>query len=172
MTAATLYARGFDSDRLHASVARLLGANTLCSMATRSEAGAVHINTAFFCFDDELQLYFLSHPDSVHCRNLARVPQMAVAVCDSHQAWGDPHSGLQLLGTGGLATDEADGKARRLYAARFPLYREFLRRALEEQPENSSFRRLRFYRFLPERVQILDEWEFGEEAFIPATLGR
>ena len=42
--------------------------------------------------------------------------------------------------------------------------RDFLRRAPEE--------RLKFYRFSPERVQILDEWEFGEDVFIPATIGR
>jgi len=31
---------------------------------------------------------------------------------------------------------------------------------------------LRFYRFSPERVQILDKWEFGEEVFIPASILR
>ena len=168
-----LHARGYDSDRLNASVTRMLAGNTLCSMATRNEAGTVHINTSFFCFDRDLLLYFLSHPESVHSHNLARVPQMAVAVFDSHQLWGDPHTGLQLFGTGALANADASSQARERYAARFPRYREFVRRTLDEQqPASSTFHGLKFYRFLPERVQILDEWEFGEEVFITATILR
>jgi uncharacterized protein YhbP (UPF0306 family) len=167
---ATLHAHGYDGDRLNASVTRILAGNTLCSMATRNEAGTVHINTSFFCFDRDLTLYFLSHPESVHSHNLARVPQMAVAVFDSHQSWGDPHTGLQSFGTGALAN--ATSQAQELYAARFPRYREFLLRTPDGQPPSSSFRGLKFYRFLPERVQILDEWEFGEEVFITATIVR
>jgi uncharacterized protein YhbP (UPF0306 family) len=167
---ASLHAHGYDSDRLSASVTRILAANTLCSLATRNEAGTVHINTAFFCFGPDLLLYFLSHPKSVHCRNLAVVPQMAVGVFDSHQPWGDPHTGLQLFGTGTLANADASRQARELYAARFPRYREFLSRTPNGQPLSSTLGGLKFYRFLPQRGQILDEWEFGEEVFIPATI--
>jgi uncharacterized protein YhbP (UPF0306 family) len=168
----TLHAPGYDSDRLHASVARILTVNALCSMATRNEAGTLHINTAYFCFSRDLVLYFLSHPHSVHCHNLSLVPQMAVAVYDSHQRWGDPHTGLQLLGTGGLANPGVGHEPGELYAARFPRYREFLLRTPDEQSRSSMFIGLRFYRFSPERVQILDEWEFGEEVFIPASILR
>lgn len=165
-----LHAHGYDGDRLHASMVRILAVNTLCSIATRSQAGVVHINTTFFCFSSDLQLYFLSHPESVHCHNLHHVPQVALAVFDSHQPWGDPHTGLQLFGTASLTPWELTGQARSLYAARFPRYAEFLRGAAGGQPAPSSFRTLQFYRFVPERVQILDEWEFGDEVFITATI--
>jgi hypothetical protein len=141
-------------------------------MATRNEAGTVHISTAFFCFGHDLFLYFLSHPESVHCHNLARVPQMAVAAFDSHQAWGDPHTGIQLFGTGALADADASSQAGELYAARFPRYRESLFPTPDGRSPSSTFRVLRFYRFVPQRVQILDEWEFGEEVFITATVLR
>lgn len=168
---ATLHAHGYDSDRLHASVIRILAANALCSMATHNEAGTVHISMAFFCSDPDLSLYFLSHPGSLHSQNLTRVPQMAVAVFDSHQPWGDPHAGLQLFGTGALLGD-ATRQAAELYGARFPRYEELLHRLPDEDPPSSIFHALRFYRFVPHRVQILDEWEFGEEVFIPATILR
>jgi hypothetical protein len=141
-------------------------------MATRSEAGTLHINTAYFCFSRDLVLYFLSHPGSVHCHNLTRVPQMAVAVFDSHQPWGHPHAGLQLLGTGVLTSPDAGQEARELYTARFPRYREFLRCTPDEQPQFSTFSSLRFFRFSPQRVQILDEWEFGAAVFISASILR
>src|SRR5262245_66581112 len=83
-----LHAVGYDGDRLQASVTRMLAANTLCSMATRSPAGTVHINAAFFCSSSDLHLFFLSHPQSMHCRNLGHEPHMAVSIFDSHQPWG------------------------------------------------------------------------------------
>lgn len=165
----TLHAHGYDSDRLHASVIRVLKANALCSMATRNEAGTVHISMAFFCFDPDLCLYFLSHPESLHSQNLARVPQMAVAVFDSHQPWGEPHAGLQLFGTGALV-GEAGRQASELYGARFPRYWELLHHAPDAELPSSVFPALKFYRFVPHRLQVLDEWEFGEEVFIPATI--
>lgn len=163
--AVTMYALGYDSDRLYASMARILEANALCSMATRSEAGVIHLNTAYFCFNRDLSLYFLSHPGSLHCRNLIRVPQMAVAVAAGDQLWGDPHAGLQLNGRGEPAESDAEHEARDLYHRRFPRYRELPHRS-------ASSPSLRFYRFEPERVQILDEWEFGEEVFISASILR
>ena len=169
--AAALSAPGRDSDRLSASVLRILACNTLCSMATRGDAGTVHISTAFYCFDPDFRLYFLSHPDSVHCRNLARVPQMAVAVFDSHQDWGEPHAGLQLFGTGGLA-DDGGNRAAKLYEARFPRYREYLDGRVEGRRTSTPLAALKLYRFVPETLQVLDEWEFGEDVFIPATIVR
>lgn len=168
----TLHARGYDGDRLQVSVTRMLASIPLLSMATRSEAGVVHISTAFFSYDDELTLHFLSHPESVHSHNLRSEPHMAVAVFDSRQLWGSPHSGLQLFGGGALTPDNAVHSARELYAARFPRYRELLQRASGGAPLGPTFAALRFYSFVPERAQILDEWEFGEEVFISATILR
>jgi uncharacterized protein YhbP (UPF0306 family) len=169
---ATLHARGYDSDRLGASVFRILAGTALCSMATRNGAGSVHISMAFFCFSNDLLLYFLSHPASLHCRNLARSPQMAVAVFDTHQIWGEPHAGLQLFGTGEQVGAEARDQVRELYASRFPLCRESLTPTAAGMSPLSTSRNLTFYRFLPRQLQILDEWEFGEEVFIHATVLR
>jgi uncharacterized protein YhbP (UPF0306 family) len=141
-------------------------------MATRNEAGTLHINTVYFCFSPDLALYFLSRPDSLHGHNVAQVPQVALGVCDTHQLWGDPHTGLQLLGTAALASPDATQEAQGLYAARFPRSIEVLRRAREEKLQSPRYSGLHFYRFSPNRVQILDEWEFGEGRFISATILR
>jgi hypothetical protein len=168
-----LHARGHDADRLQASLLRVLAANPLFSMATRSAAGTVHISTAFFSYhSEELTLHFLSHPDSVHCHNLRIVPQMAVAVFDSRQPWGSPHSGLQLFGSGGLTSENAVPAVEALYAARFPRYGELRTRASSGAPVSPTFPALRFYSFVPDRAQILDEWEFGEETFITVIIRR
>ena len=167
--AATLHARGYESDRLAACMFRLLAANALCSIASRSESGAVHISTAFYSYSRDPVLHFLSHPDSVHCHNLKGVPQIAVAVFDSRQPWGAPHAGLQLFGTGMPTSGPELHEVRGEYAARFPRFGELLRGAA---PAGPTFGALRFYSFVPDRVQLLDEWEFGEDVFVTAAVLR
>jgi hypothetical protein len=165
-------APGYESDRLSAAVARILGANLLCSMATRGESGMPHMNTAFFCFSPDLILYFLSLPDSLHSHNLRHVPHMAVGVFDSRQHWGDPLAGLQFLGTGAPAGLPAVREAQELYGARFPRYREQVAGSWSGHARHSLLQRLQFYGFRPDRVHILDECEFGEDVFISARIVR
>jgi uncharacterized protein YhbP (UPF0306 family) len=165
-----LIAPGYPSARLVAAVTRILSGNSLCSMATRSEAGVLDINAAFYSFGAELELYFLSNPASAHCRNLVHVGHLAVAVFDSHQEWGLPHAGLQLYGRGGPVPAEHGEQARASYAARFPRYFDFVLRAGEAPEAVTGFASLRFYRCLPTRVKILDEQEFGEDVYITANI--
>jgi uncharacterized protein len=152
----------YPSERLYNSVARLLAANELCSIATQGENGEVHINTAFFGFSDNLDLYFLSNPASLHCQNLSRSPQVAIAVFDSQQIWGAAHKGLQLFGICALATGVEEKIACELYSSRFAHYMEFRNRLSH----------LRFYRFTTAVVKVLDEDEFGEEVLVSAQVVR
>jgi hypothetical protein len=168
----TVQSRGYEADRIQASLVRLLAGNQLCSMASRSEAGATHISTAYYSYSPDLVLHFLSHPDSVHCHNLARFPQSAAAVFDSHQPWGAPHAGVQLFGTVAATPAAQLAAVETEYSSRFPRYATRARRSAGPAPESRIFAALRFYSFTPERVQLLDEWEFGEEVFITASLLR
>jgi len=169
MTVALLAPR-YSSGVLYASVTRILEANQLCSMATRSEAGVVDINSAFFAFTPRLACYFLSHPASAHCRNLLRVPSMAMTVCDGTQAWGAPHTGLQLYGVGSRVPPEECTEARASYAARFPAYFDLILRASEGEL-GGSLRGLEFYQFQPRRIKILDEVTFGDAVCVQAEVG-
>ncbi len=139
-------------------------------MATRSEAGVVDINAAFYSYSAELELYFLSNPVSAHCRNLAHVAHMAMVVFDSRQEWGQSHAGLQLFGAGGAVTAGHVERARASYAARFPRYFDFALRTGEASDASTGFASLRFYRFRPTQVKILDEQEFGEEVHVTAAV--
>jgi len=139
-------------------------------MATRSEAGVLDINAAFYSFSAELELYFLSNPASAHCRNIAHVGDMAVAVFDSRQEWGQSHAGLQLYGRGGPVPAGHAERARASYAARFPRYFDFVLRAAEASDATTGFAALQFYRFMPTRVKILDEQELGEDVYVTADI--
>jgi pyridoxamine 5'-phosphate oxidase-like protein len=141
-------------------------------MATRSESGGVDINAAFFSFTADLKLYFLSNPASAHCRNLTHVDQMAVTVFDTRQEWGKPHAGLQLYGTAGLTPPDEAEQARASYATRFTSYFDWVLRAGEASEATTGFPALHFYRFLPARIKVLDEQDFGDDVCIMTEIGR
>src|SRR5512146_2401109 len=79
---------GVPEEQVRRAVFEILQCNVLCAMATVTPAGRAHINTAYFCYSEELELCFLSHPRSVHCRNLVTNPAMGVAIFSSEQQWG------------------------------------------------------------------------------------
>jgi uncharacterized protein YhbP (UPF0306 family) len=165
-----LIAKGYSSARVFEAISRILSANSLCSMATRSEAGVLDINAAFFSFSGDLELYFLSNPASAHCRNLACGGHLAVAVFDSRQEWGEAHAGLQLFGAADPVPSGQTERARASYAARFPRYFDLVIRAGEDPEATTGLGALRFYRFRPSRVKILDELEFGEDVYVTAEV--
>src|SRR5207302_4188037 len=108
--------------RIRTSVLRVLAETKLCSIATFARANRAHINTSFFAYSPNLELYILSDPGSLHCRNLLDNPSMAMTVFNSNQRWEDPGRGIQLFGNGhrnrGRHADMADA----IYGKRFPAF--------------------------------------------------
>lgn len=113
--------RTLSEENLRTSVFKILAENTLCSMATVTSNNLAHISTAYFSYSGAVELYFWSHPHSLHCRNLMQNPSMAVAVFSSSQKWTGPDKGLQLFGTCGVASGAQAKKGERLYAKLYTL---------------------------------------------------
>jgi uncharacterized protein YhbP (UPF0306 family) len=85
---------------------------------------------------------------------------VAVAVCDSHQTWGNADRGIQLMGTAQELLGRAAGDATRVYVGRFPAYRD------------SDFAGYRLYRFRPRRLKLFDERALGAGVFVTARVSR
>jgi hypothetical protein len=121
-----------------------------------------------FCVFRDLRLYLLSHPSSLHRRSVAANPSMAVAAFTSPQNWTNPGRGVQLFGTGRVVVDDAARDAENVYRRRYPSY-DGWRRALKVGDPALEYR---FYEFLPDRLKILDEAEFGDAVFVGAAIAR
>jgi uncharacterized protein YhbP (UPF0306 family) len=161
------------SGRVRRSALRILMENVLCSMSTVATGNQTHINTAYFCSSDDLELYFLSDPGSTHCENLAVNPSMAIAIFRSTQRWGGSDRGMQLFGVCREANGREAAQAERLYRKRFRLYAKWMAGTSErEKPLATDLRAYRFYRFVPRKVKILDEAEFGGGVLVTAALTR
>lgn len=152
--------------RVRGSLLRLFRENVLASFATVDARGRAHINTAYFAWSNDWNLFFYSYPDALHCRNLERRSSMAVTVFDSHQRWGHPDRGVQLFGTGSEAIGKWARVAWTAYSSRFPGAEEW--RAQSERGEGSF--RLRPYRFRPARAKILDERALGTGRFVEISI--
>lgn len=159
----------YPTDRIAESAARILEASELCAMATIHGDNVSHINTAYFCYDNRLQFFFLSKASCVHSTNIATNPSMAIAIYDTHQPWDDWKTGIQLFGTCRITHSEEAKEATTLYKARFPDYAKWLHslgRAV------ASSRVPSFYIFIADRLKILDEEEFGEDRYVESCIVR
>src|SRR2546425_7259247 len=158
--------RRFPDKRIQGSVFRILRDSALCSMSTVAPGTRAHINTAYFCYSPDLNFYFLSDPDSLHCKNLERNPSMAMMVMNSSQTWGGSDRGIQLFGTCHRVRGPAAKEAERRYGSRFPRYATWLRRTDRSGRRGADLlRSYAFYRFVPTRVKILHAAAFGGAAF-------
>jgi len=164
--------RGFPAGRLRRSVLRILRENVLCSMATVSGVNRAHINTAYFSYSDDLELFFLSDRSSHHGRNLLTNPSMAVAVFSTSQVWGTPDRGLQCFGTCRQARGRQREKAERSYGRRFTEYARWMKSLPRDHPTVSRLRSYGFYRFVPRSIMIFDERALGSGVFVEADVIR
>jgi len=159
--------------RIRASVFRVLAGNRLCSIATVARGNHAHINTAFFAYSPGVELYFLSDPESLHCRNLQANPSMAMTIFDSSQNWDAPGRGIQLFGKGHRTQGRQADRAERIYGSRFPAFGRWLKATHPaERRQAARLRSYDLFRFLPTQVKILDEAEFGAATFIIAAVRR
>jgi len=161
-------ADGYPSERLAASALSILDKTTLLSMATVCEDGSPYINTCFFAYDGLLRLFVLTPPATMHAKNLALQPHVAIAVFDSHQVSGAELQGLQLAATGEQAQGDVLEQALEIYSRRFP----GLKASAPDVSALLSNFESRLFVLTVHSVKIFDEISFGKELWISATIVR
>ena len=150
------------ADRVARSVAHVLGETGLCAWATVTQEGRAHINIGYFAQSADFHLYLLSHPASLHCRNVATNASMAVVVFVSSQEWTAPGRGIQLFGLCTEVGDDEADDAEWVYRDRYKAYAAWKAALKPGDPAG----------FVPERVKILDEAEFGDAVFVQSEIVR
>ena len=150
--------RAVARSRIERAAFELLEASRLCAIATVSPRTAAHVHTAYFAWNQDFEVFWLSDRAATHSRNIRARPSMAIAVHDSRQVWGEPDRGIQLFGTARQLPANESGHAESLYATRFSGYAKH---------DLGSYR---FYQFRADRLKVFDESVFGAGVFITATI--
>jgi len=159
---------GITVSRLQRSVSRLLAENLLCSIASVTTDSRAHINTAYFSYSPELEIYFLSHQKALHCQNILSNSSMAIAVFSSNQTWGSSDCGLQLFGICKQTTARQADKAAKLYSKRFAQYSAW-KASLASDSLGQDYQ---FYRFVTAELKVFDEKELGAGTFVLVRVKR
>jgi uncharacterized protein YhbP (UPF0306 family) len=119
--------------------------NTL-ALATVDELGRASVAPLFYLIDDELSLFWLSSPSSLHSQNLKTTPIAAATVYRHTESWSDIR-GVQMRG---LVSVIKDRRRRRLliksYSERFDLGALFL----------PAISRCSLYEFRPDFFRFID----------------
>lgn len=118
----------------------------------------------FFANDDDFTLYFLSDPATRHGQDLAGNPQVAATIHEDYPDW-RLIRGIQLIGKAELVANPLElAQAWRLYLAKFPFVREFLRSPGEFlESYASKMGKVRFYKLIPGKIWFMDnERHFGK----------
>jgi uncharacterized protein YhbP (UPF0306 family) len=144
--------------RIERAAFGLLDASPLCAISTVAPRTTAHIHTAYFVWNRDFEIFWLSDPAARHSRNIRGRRSTAITVFDSHQVWGQPDRGIQLFGSTRQLPATEIARAESLYAVRFPGY------------ATPDVRAYRFYRFRTERLKVFDEAVFGAGVFVTATI--
>lgn len=112
------------------------------------------IASVYYSFDQDLNIYFLSSPDTLHCKQIEKNNRVAVTIADSRQEVSKLKSGLQLSGTAKRISDIAKMKhALSLWKSALGV------KDPELTYENMAGKIIsgRMYMITPERIKLFDQ---------------
>ena len=152
------------------SIKQILSSNTLFSMSSINKDNTPWINTAFYSFDENLNLYFLSDPNTIHTKNISDKKTVAVNIFDSHQKPEDEKKGLQLIGECHKINDEKEiFSAIKNYGKKYLSFGNLIK-AVNDIAKNKM--KARFYKIEINYISIFDEEFFGEETWVEVRVGQ
>ena len=146
-------------------VHEFLGTQKLMCLATYGDHP--WIATVYFSFDDDLNIYFITSPTTLHGKHIKKNKHVAAAIVDSHQKPSDAKRGLQLYGV----VSEVSGENKIRHGLR--LWKD----ALNISRPDISFENMkkglykgRIFKLTPKKIKLFDQDKFkvpdGEEPFL------
>lgn len=142
-----------------------LGLHKLMTVATYGNHP--WIASVFYSFDNDLNLYFLSSPATIHGRQMGKNKMVAAAIADSHQKPSDVKRGLQIYGY----VERVSQAYKIRHALR--LWKDFLnvnRPDISLENMKKGLYKGRMYRLTPKKIKLFDQDKFkvpdGEEPIL------
>lgn len=119
------------------------------------------IATMFYGVDDDLTIYFLTAPETIHAQGLYKNPQVSAVIADSPQDPNSKKKGIQLYGTASELTEKEEIQAG------FAIWRK----VLKVKDPNYSYEGIqsgklhyRLYKLIPKKIKYYNEelWDEGD----------
>lgn len=137
---------GIFKDKLKQYILNYLGENRLMTLAT-AENNTPWAASVMFAYDTDLNLYFISDPDTRKAQNLLNNPSVSVAI-NQHQKTPGKILGIQLEGTAHMLDKNKSQNELELFKKRFDWADDYLHDH-------------ELYKIKPEKIYYLDDELFG-----------
>ena len=118
------------------------------------------IASVYYSYDDHLNLYFLSSPETLHVKHIVVNKKVAVAIVDSHQKVTDMKRGLQISGV----ANQISGANKIKHALR--LWKDALNITNPKYTYEGMMKKLikgRMYMIKPLKIKLFDQELFKVE---------
>jgi len=118
------------------------------------------IASVYYSYDNNLNLYFLSSPDTLHVKQIKMNEKVAVAIVDSHQKVTDLKKGLQISGI----AEEINGANKIKHALR--LWKDTLNIVNPNYSYEGMMKKLikgRMFKITPHKIKLFDQNMFKVE---------
>ncbi|NCO12562.1 MAG: hypothetical protein COZ34_02705 [Candidatus Pacebacteria bacterium CG_4_10_14_3_um_filter_34_15] len=131
--------------------------------------GEVHpwIASVYYSFDHDCNLYFLSSPTTIHCKQISQNPNVAVAVTSSNQNMSGLKKGLQIYGV----AEKISNSAKVKHALK--LWKDSLNVKNNELTHENMVKKIisgRMYKISPKKIKFFNQELFkvkdGEEPML------
>ncbi|KDN82704.1 pyridoxamine 5'-phosphate oxidase family protein [Kitasatospora cheerisanensis] len=157
------------ADELGKGVEGLLADSTVLSLATAGHELGPHANLAFYAFDADLVLYFVSERSTRHSLHLAEDARASATVHLPPPAYGEQLRGIQLTGRAGEAWGKQAEAALAAYRGRYP---DFARDSAVREQFLAGRGAAALYRLQVEELTAVDEPRFGRRNYLRARVVR
>ena len=156
-------------EKIRAGVLEILKDCQLLSLASANEKAMPTCNYAYFVYDKDLSIYFISEEDALHVANLRQNPQASCAFHVVPKAFGKNLQSLRLDGVCERLEGMAVLPALTLYAARFNAFKlmDTIIKAYTTGHEEGSV-----FKITPARGKILDETRFDFREYVEFEIER
>jgi uncharacterized protein YhbP (UPF0306 family) len=143
---------------INQSLNEILAANKLLSMATVTPQNNSWINTAYYAYDNFLNIYIVTYPSAQHSKNAEYNSTCAISIFDSHHESGP--KGSATFWRDREATSETLRDGTKIYQDRYEWLKKRITK-VDAWEKDTSITRL--YHIQITRAKIFDEKIFGEE---------
>lgn len=127
--------------------------NILLSLSTYAQ-GELWTSTVFYAIDGDFNFYFVSDPETRHCRMMSENPTVSASIYSTDVVWGTNIQGVQLVGVVKQLALPQTMMHGLVYLRRFPVAQSVF-----SSPEMllSDKMNSRFYQIAPKLIQLYDE---------------
>ena len=120
------------------------------SLATQDDGG-IWVADVIFIHDDDLNMYWMSHPECRHSKAISGNIRVAGTITTSTKG-GEPNFGIQFEGT----AEKIEGARHDLTVKHFSKRGRPAPSETEDVLEGDSW-----YKFTPSKIRLIDEQNFG-----------